>query len=649
MSVDTPIWSPKHPELTQMSQFLNDVNHHHDTQLQNYQALHEWSVKNPALFWTECAHFLNFPIQDTPKTALIQHQHFWETQWFTQTTFNFAELLLKGEPEKIAIAAYDERGKQITLTYATLKEKVAQCKHGLISQGVTAGDRVVAVMPNIPETIIAMLATSAIGAIFSSCSPDFGINATLERLGQLEPKVLFICDGHQYSGKLFSSEEKITHLKANISSLNHTVIIPFIDNGLAAQPYPNQSSFSQFGVKTDLGPLKSFPFNHPLYILFSSGTTGKPKCIMHSAGGTLLQHLKELRLHTDLQAKDKLLFYTTCGWMMWNWMVSGLALGLTLVLYEGSPFYPSPTSLFKIIDEEQVTVFGTSARYLMSLEKSNERIQDHFKLNSLRMILSTGSPLLPHQYDFVNEHIKNNVALCSISGGTDIISCFALGNPMLPIYRGEIQSLGLGMDVAILNDEGQENAFEQGELVCKTPFPSMPIGFWKDMDHQAYQRAYFQRFPGVWAHGDFAQITTHHGLVILGRSDAILNPGGVRIGSAEIYRPLENIPEIQDSVVIGQNYHHDVRIILFVQLKPGFVLNPALKNKICMALKTEASPRHVPAKIIAVPDIPKTLNGKVVELAIKQLVEGKAIQNLNSIANPEALEYFKNCPELNEP
>ena len=491
-----------------------------------------------------------------------------------------------------------------------------------------------------------MLATASLGAIWSSCSPDFGVAAAVDRLSQITPKLCFIADGYQYHGKTYDLQDKAEAIRAAVSSIEQLVVCPT----RTSRTWPNSLSwdallFPELDLNHAL-PNQAFAFNHPWYILFSSGTTGKPKCIVHSTGGTLLQHLKELGLHTNIQANDTLFFHTTCGWMMWNWMVSGLALGATLVLYDGSPTYPTPERMFQIIDHEAVTVFGTGARFLAAIEKRAIHPNRIYNLTALQRILSTGSPLLPQQYDFVREHIKHDVQLSSISGGTDIVSCFALGNPISPVYKGELQCIGLGMQVHIFNEQGRIVEDVPGELVCTQAFPSMPIGFWNDPDRIQYKRAYFERFPGVWAHGDLAKITQHGGLIIYGRSDAVLNPGGVRIGTAEIYRPLQTIPEILESVVIGQTWHHDVRIVLFVKLRDGIPLDESLKVNIRQTIRNEASPRHVPAKILDVPDIPRTINDKIVEIAVRQCVNGEAVNNMSSLANPEALEYFKNRPEL---
>lgn len=640
------LWKPQNPTASRMWAFLMFVSETHQVPLPDYQALHNWSIEQPALFWADLCTFFELTFDTPPTRVLNTYSHMIEAKWFEGARFNFAEKLLSRRDAHPALVSLNENGDRLCLSYKQLYQEVAQCAAGLAAVGVTVGDRVAGLLPNTPFAVIAMLATSSLGAIWSSCSPDFGAQAAVDRLGQIEPKVLFICDGHQYQGKTHSGLDKIKQLVADIPSLVKTVICPNVNERVAVSALMNALYWDDFIKPATQCHFVSLPFDHPLYVLYSSGTTGKPKCIMHGAGGTLLQHLKELGLHADLGASDNLLFYTTCGWMMWNWMVSVLAIGSTLVLYEGAPTYPDANRLFQVIDAEQVTVFGTSAKFISAIEKAGVKPQKEFALKQLRTILSTGSPLLPANYDFVYEQIKSKVQLSSISGGTDIVSCFALGNPLMPVYRGELQCLGLGMAVAVLNEQGNAVLQTRGELVCTKPFPCMPVAFWNDEANQAYLKAYFSRFPGVWTHGDFAEITKHHGLIIYGRSDAILNPGGVRIGTAEIYRQVERIDGVVDSVVIGQDWLDDVRIVLFVKLREGLQLDDALINTIRQTIKQNASPRHVPAKILQVMDIPRTISGKIVEIAVRQVVHGQAINNAQSLANPQALDYFKDRIEL---
>lgn len=640
------VWKPQHPENTRMWKFLCFAAESYDEQFHNYQELYLWSINKPALFWQALCDFFEIYFTTPPLEVLLNEDQMLEASWFEGATFNFAEKLLSRQDSHPAIVSINEDGQRDVLSWEQLQQQVAACALGLRQAGVVTGDRVAAIMPNVPRTIIAMLATASIGAIWSSCSPDFGAQAVIDRLGQIEPKVLFACDGHQYMGKKHDGVARLREVQKTISSLTQIVICPIIHADTPVESIPGSKLWDDFIQTTDTCEFPPLPFAHPLYILFSSGTTGKPKCIVHGAGGTLLQHVKELALHTDIRAGDNLFFYTTCGWMMWNWMVSALALGATLTLYEGAPTYPDAYRLFKLIDEEQVTVFGTSAKFISAVEKAGAIPNSQYTMPKLRTILSTGSPLLPKNYDFVYEHIKKDVQLCSISGGTDIVSCFALGNPILPVYRGELQSPGLGMAVEVFNQQGESVIEERGELVCTKPFPSMPIYFWQDEDKKAYTHAYFERFYNVWAHGDFAELTHHHGLVIHGRSDAILNPGGVRIGTAEIYRQVEKIAEVIDSVVIGQEWQDDVRVVLFVKLREGTTLDNNLQTKICQTIKQNASPRHVPAKILQVGDIPRTISGKIVEIAVRETVHGHAVDNLQSLANPEALAWFQNRVEL---
>lgn len=640
-------WKPKHPQNSKMWQFMNFVSKEENHKLDHYQDLYDWSIKHPDIFWQKLCSFLGFKFKTPPNEILNDYKNMLDARWFSGAQFNYAEQLLSRRDNHPALVSLNEEHQKQTISYNELYTEVAQCAAGLKAIGVTSGDRVAALMPNTPHTIIAMLATTSIGAIWSSCSPDFGAQAAVDRLGQIEPKVLFICDGHQYQGKKHSSADKITQLNTAIPQLAQIVICPNINDAINTSEIPKALYWNEFIKPATTCDFVSLPFNHPLFILFSSGTTGKPKCIIHGAGGTLLQHLKELALHTDIRSNDTLFFYTTCGWMMWNWTVSALALGTTLTLYEGSPTYPENNSLFKLLDEEKVSVFGTSAKFISATEKAGVIPKNECDLSNLRCILSTGSPLLPKNYDFVYEHIKTDIQLSSISGGTDIISCFALGNPTLPVYRGELQCIGLGMAVDIFDEQGQSVKKTRGELVCTKPFPSMPIGFWNDVNETAYKNAYFNRYPGVWAHGDFAEITEHNGLIIYGRSDAILNPGGVRIGTAEIYRQVEKVDAVVESIVIAQNWQDDVRIVLFVKLREGLLLDEGLTHLIRQTIRHNASPRHVPAKILQVADIPRTISGKIVEIAVRQVVHGQSVNNVQSLANPEALNYFKNRDELN--
>ena len=644
--MDKMLWKPHHITHTRMGQFMQTLAEKTQLSFSDYATLYTYSIEEPSVFWEAVRVFFDIQFTTQATQILNSYTDMLDAQWFQGATFNFAEQLLRRKDDHPALVSIDELGRRESMSYLGLQTRVAACAAGLKKAGVEPHDRVAGIMPNVANTIIAMLATTSLGAIWSSCSPDFGSAAILDRLGQIEPKVVFICDGHTYQGKVHPATEKIQDILSQIPSLETLVICPNLPNPPATVSSPKVQLLSEFLVPNQPLTFVAMPFSHPIYILFSSGTTGKPKCIVHSAGGTLLQHVKELGLHCDVTPEDNMLFYTTCGWMMWNWMVSILALGATLTVYEGSPGYPNSLCLFELLDKENITVFGTSAKFIATLKKEGVSPNQQHPLTTLRLILSTGSPLMPHHFDYVDQHIKSGIPLSSMSGGTDIISCFALANPLVPVYSGELQSIGLGMAVAIFDENGHPVLKQQGELVCTQAFPSMPICFWNDDNKTRYRSTYFESFPGVWTHGDFAEITEHNGLIIYGRSDATLKPGGVRIGTAEIYRQIETMPEILDSVVIGQNYQDDVRVVLFVKLAPGVSLDEGLQKTIRTTIQNGASPRHVPAVILSVQDIPHTINGKLVEMAIRQVVNGLPVKNIDSIANPEALEHFKNRPEL---
>jgi len=571
-------------------------------------------------------------------------------RFFPSARLNFAENLLRYRDGQPALVFRNERGARSELSYEELNDEVARIAAGLQDAGVVAGDRVAAFMPNIPETVIAMLAAASLGAIWSSCSPDFGLSAVVDRFGQISPKVLFAADGYFYGGKTLYSLPLVADLAQRLPSLRALVLVSYASPKAALERIAGSAAkvahWQAFGSTCGALEFLEYPFDQPLYILYSSGTTGKPKCIVHGAGGTLLQHQKEHLLHTDVRREDRLFYFTTCGWMMWNWLVSALATGTTLVLYDGSPFHPDPGVLWRMAQEERLSIFGTSAKYLASLEKSGFVPARALELPALRTILSTGSPLLPEGFDFVYRDVKTDVQLSSISGGTDIVSCFALGCPTRPVYRGEIQCRGLGMRVEVFDGAGRSIRGERGELVCTAPFPSMPLGFWGDADGSRYRAAYFERFPGVWHHADYAELTAHDGLIIYGRSDAVLNPGGVRIGTAEIYTAVEGLAEIAEALAVGQDWQGDVRIVLFVRLQKDYALDAALDKKIRTTIRERTTPRHVPAKIIAVPDLPRTLSGKLTELAVRNVIHGRRVDNRDALANPEALEHFRDLAEL---
>lgn len=643
-----PIWQPTQAAITQanISHFISYVNQAETLTLKKYADLYQWSINYPTKFWRYVWQFCQIQSSILWDEVLINPSNMPGAKWFVGSRLNFAENLLRKRNNDLAIIAENELGERRYLSFSELYTQVAKCAHAMRAMGIKAHDRVAGYLPNYPETIIAMLATASIGAIWSACSPDFGVSGALDRFSQIAPSLLFCCDGYFYNRKWFDTLHKAQELKKQISSIKQLIIIPYT----AQQQISCQEAilFHEFiqGSATEIN-FTQLPFDHPLYILYSSGTTGQPKSIVHSAGGALIQHLKELVLHSDLTAKDRFFYQTTCGWMMWNWMVSALAIGASLVLYEGSPMYPHSARLFDLLAEEKVTVFGTSAKYLSALEKAAIKPKNTHDLTALTSILSTGSPLLPKQFDYVYQEIKADLRLSSISGGTDIISCFALGCPILPVYRGELQCRGLGMRVEIFNDNGQPIKEKTGELVCSAPFPSMPIYFWNDPDNKKYRQTYFARFPNVWAHGDFAQLTKHDGLIITGRSDAVLNVGGIRIGTAEIYRQVEKFPEILESLAVEQQYGDESRVLLFVKLNHELKLTDELIQRIKQQLRAQASPRHVPAKIIQVPDIPRTINGKIAELAVKDIIHHRPVKNQTALANPEILAFFA-ALELND-
>lgn len=649
--MDKPLWEPS-PETVRhanLTAFIGMIGQRYDSAVQNYATLYDWSLRCPEQFWAGVWDFCDVHASRRADKVLVNGERMPGARWFVGAQLNFAENLLHYRDNRPAVIAWTEDGGRRALTYAELADQAGRLAAALQALGVRAGDRVAGYLPNVPEAIIAMLASASLGAIWSSCSPDFGLRGVFDRFGQIEPKVLFGVDGYRYNGKAIDTLARLQEVAKGLPSVRQVVLVPFLKPDVSAESIANAVRFDDLiRGQNAITSFTQAPFDHPLYIMYSSGTTGVPKCIVHGAGGTLIQHLKELVLHTNLKREDRIFYATTCGWMMWNWLVSALAVGATIVLYDGAPLAQDGNVLFNMVDEERITFFGTGAKFIDSIRKLGQRPRETHALASLRAILSTGSPLVPESFDFIYQHVKPDVQLSSISGGTDIISCFALGNPLLPVWRGELQCRGLGMKVEIFDNDARPVKQQKGELVCTAPFPSMPLGFWNDPDDARYRAAYFERFAGVWTHGDYAEVTEHEGLIIYGRSDATLNPGGVRIGTAEIYRIVEQIPQVLESLAVGQEWENDMRVVLFVRLAPGGMLSPQLNDTIKQQIRLHASPRHVPAKVVQINDIPRTLNGKIAELAVSNAIHGRAVKNLDALANPEALEEYRNIAGLND-
>ncbi len=643
----TPLWQPNPATVgdTRMAQFMQANGHG------RYADLWQWSVDKPEAFWTQVWRFCG-AIGERGAAVLADGERMPGARWFPEARLNYAENLLRQRGDGEALVFWGEDKVRRRLSHADLHAEVARFQRFLLAHGVGPGDRVAGYLPNLPETLAAMLAATALGAIWSSASPDFGVQGVLDRFGQIAPKVLVCVDGYWYNGKRVDCLAKNAEVAARLPSLVKTVVVPYLDPAPDLSAIPGAVSWRQLPASAGAVAFTRVAFDHPLFIMFSSGTTGVPKCIVHCHGGTLLQHLKEHVLHSDVRPGDRLFYFTTCGWMMWNWLVSGLAAGATLLLYDGSPFAAGGAVLFDYAAAERMTHFGTSAKFIDAAAKQGLTPGKTHDLAALRALFSTGSPLSPEGFDWVYREIKQDILLASISGGTDIVSCFVLGNPVLPVYRGEIQCRGLGMAVAVFDDEGRPVRGEKGELVCTRPFPAMPVGFWNDPDGAKYRAAYFERFPGIWCHGDFSELTAHDGVIIYGRSDATLNPGGVRIGTAEIYRQVEQLPEIVEALVIGQDWppgrHDDVRVVLFVKLREGLTLDAALVERIKRQIRDNTTPRHVPARVVQVQDIPRTKSGKIVELAVRNVVHARPVKNVEALANPEALDNFRARAELAE-
>ena len=649
--LDQPLWTPSPIRASQsnLTRLMAKLKERHGTALSSYADVHAFSVERPELFWDAVWDFGGVKASARGSKVFEPADRIWNARFFPGARLNYAENMLVKDDDTPALIFRGEDKVRQTMSWRMLNDRVARLGQALKAYGIKPGDRICAVVPNMPDTIAAFLATASIGAVWSSCSPDFGERGILDRFGQIAPRVLIASDGYYYAGKTLRLGDKIAAVLQELPSVEHVIIIDYLGEARAIAPtLPKAETLDALCARQPGGApeFAQMPFDHPLYVLYSSGTTGVPKCIVHRAGGILLKHLTELLLQSDLKPEDRLFYFSTCGWMMWNWLVSGLTSGATLLLYDGSPFHPNERVLFDYADEEGMTIFGTSAKYIDAVKKTGWRPRDTHRLSTVRSMLSTGSPLAPESFDFVYDAVKSDIHLASISGGTDICGCFVAGNPLSPVWRGEIQGPVLGMGVDVFGDTGKPLAKDKGELVCTRPFPSMPVMFWNDPEGEKYHNAYFARFDNIWCHGDFAEWTEHNGLIILGRSDATLNPGGVRIGTAEIYAQVERIPEVIEALAIGQDWDHDVRVVLFVRLRPGVMLDDDLIRRIKQQIRSGASPRHVPAKVIQVSDIPRTKSGKIVELAVRDVVHGRPVKNKEALANPEALDLFANLDAL---
>jgi len=645
--MDKILWKPDNNQQTHFNHFIDLVNSKYELDLKTYDDLYDWSVNNISQFWENTLDYSDIVYSGTYDRVIDNLKIKPGVKWFPGISLNFAENLLKYRDDKTAIISKIENHPQRKITYHQLFVEVEKLAAALRDLGVTRGDRVAGFLPNIPEAIIATLATASIGAIWSSSSPDFGIKSVTDRFSQIKPKIIFSASAYLYNGKSYSSIEKLQKIIKQLPTIQTVVIIDYLNTGPEYSKIPNSIDYETL-LSNNPDPIdfEQVAFDHPLYVLYTSGTTGLPKSIVHGTGGTLVQHKKEFLLHCDVDREDVVFYYTTCGWMMWNWLVSFLSTGATIVLYDGSPFHPDPKAMWNMIDELGITIFGTSAKFIDACKNNDLSPKTFSHLSTLRTILSTGSPLVDESFDYVYEHVKPSVQLGSISGGTDLISCFALSSPVLPVYRGELQCRGLGMDVDAFDENGNSVRNKKGELVCKSPFPSMPVFFWNDDSGDKYRKAYFDKFPSVWAHGDFIEINERGGLKIFGRSDATLNPGGVRIGTAEIYRVVEAFNEVGDSLVIGQEWEGDQRMILFLKLSDSYEINDNLIQKIKQSIRAACSPRHVPEIILPTEDIPYTISGKKVEIAVKKIIDGEDVVNRDALANPESLDLYISIPEL---
>jgi acetoacetyl-CoA synthetase len=646
--MSAPLWTPSPDRIARarLTQFQQHVAAQWHVDAHDYRSLYAFSVDRPDAFWRSVWDFCGI-VADPGERDVVDLHRMPGAQFFPDARLNFTENLLRRSDDTPALIFNGEGQRHQTVSHARLKDDVARFANALRAAGIRKGHRVAAYIPNMPEAIVAALGAAAIGAIWSSCSPDFGVQGVLDRFGQIEPRLLVTVDGYFYGGKTHDLTARLSEVVPRLPTLERVVVVPYVESQPSLDGIPHAELWSEFvAERSPEFAYERFPFDHPLYILYSSGTTGVPKCIVHGAGGTLIQHLKEHQLHCDVQQGDRVFYFTTCGWMMWNWLVTALASQATLLLYDGSPFHPDGNVLFDFADQTAMTLFGTSAKFIDAVNKAGLAPRETHSLQSVRTMTSTGSPLAPESFDFVYQKIKPDIHLASISGGTDIVSCFVGGVPTAPVWRGEIQARALGMKVEVFDERGQPVRGEKGELVCTMPFPSMPVGFWNDPGGQKYHAAYFETYPGVWRHGDWVELTEHDGVIIYGRSDAVLNPGGVRIGTAEIYRQVEQLDEIVESLVIGQQWENDERVVLFVRLRDGQQLSPEIEARIRRRIRENATPRHVPAKIVQVPEIPRTKSGKIVELAVRDVVHGRNVRNQEALANPEALEHFRNRAEL---